>query len=285
VNAAEPGGTIHVAAGAGQDYQVGHKPITIAFENGPSVTQQADNSEPSLLSLTVSGTPQSEVIEFVRGGAGVIRVAIDSLPTGSFSPTGRLIAWGAAGDDDISVDGSLTLRATLHGGHGHDRLKGGAGHDSLFGEAGDDLLAGSHGRDLLIGGLGADRLVGNADEDILISGTTDFDEHEAALAAIMAEWSSARSYSQRTSNISGAISGNTFGGRTNGNYFLNTEPSSGPVTVHDDGAKDMLTGAAGQDWFFANLFLDNGDDAEQKDKITDLGAAEFAQDLDFIESP
>jgi hypothetical protein len=44
----------------------------------------------------------------------------------------------------------------------------------------------------------------------------------------------------------------------------------------------MLMGAAGQDWFFANLFLDNGDDANHKDKITDLHANEFALDLDFI---
>jgi hypothetical protein len=44
----------------------------------------------------------------------------------------------------------------------------------------------------------------------------------------------------------------------------------------------MVTGSAGQDWFFANLFLDNGDDAVTKDKITDLSASEFAQDLGFI---
>jgi hypothetical protein len=52
--------------------------------------------------------------------------------------------------------------------------------------------------------------------------------------------------------------------------------------VLDDDEKDMLTGSAGQDWFFANLVLDNGDDANQKDKITDLSASEFALDLDFI---
>ena len=41
----------------------------------------------------------------------------------------------------------------------------------------------------------------------------------------------------------------------------------------------MLTGSAGQDWFFANL------DTGVLDKITDLGAAEFAIDLDFINAP
>ncbi len=46
-----------------------------------------------------------------------------------------------------------------------------------------------------------------------------------------------------------------------------------------------MTGSAGQDWFFANQFLDNGDNPNHKDKITDLHAAEFANDLDFITGP
>ena len=61
----------------------------------------------------------------------------------------------------------------------------------------------------------------------------------------------------------------------NGNYFLKTD---GPgATAFDDGAADVLTGGAGLDWFFANL------DTGVKDKITDLGAAEFAQDVAFIQ--
>ena len=46
-----------------------------------------------------------------------------------------------------------------------------------------------------------------------------------------------------------------------------------------------MTGASGEDWFFANLFLDIGDDATKKDKITDLHAGEFATDMDFILLP
>jgi len=40
----------------------------------------------------------------------------------------------------------------------------------------------------------------------------------------------------------------------------------------------VLTGSAGQDWFFANL-----DRAWSRDWITDLGKTEFADDLDFIQ--
>jgi hypothetical protein len=73
------------------------------------------------------------------------------------------------------------LPASRYGGAGNDRLKGGCGPNVLLGGARDDLL---------VGGTGADRLVGNAKDDILIAGTTPFDgnSNEAALAAIMAEW-------------------------------------------------------------------------------------------------
>jgi hypothetical protein len=63
---------------------------------------------------------------------------------------------------------------------------------------------------------------------------------------------------------------------------LRVDPTSaGSATVFDDGSYDVLTGSAGQDWFFAQL---DGGNGRVKDKITDLGAAEFAADLDFINS-
>ncbi len=37
-------------------------------------------------------------------------------------------------------------------------------------------------------------------------------------------------------------------------------------TVFDDNQKDTMTGSAGQDWFFAKLVLDAGDDANRKDE-------------------
>jgi Ca2+-binding RTX toxin-like protein len=106
------------------------------------------------------------------------------------------------------------------------------------------------GRDLLIGGAGAAQLRGNGGDDILIAGTTAFDHNQAALAAIMAEWTSARSYADRMANLSGTGSGPS----NNGNYFL---MAGGPnATVFDNGAVDVLNGGSGMDWFFANLTQD-----------------------------
>jgi len=48
-------------------------------------------------------------------------------------------------------------------------------------------------------------------------------------------------------------------------------------TVVDDGAKDILTGSAGVDWF-----LYNDDGAGVRDRVTDLHDDEFRDDLDFI---
>jgi Ca2+-binding RTX toxin-like protein len=146
----------------------------------------------------------------------------------------------------------------------------------LLGGEGDDLLVGGDGRDLLIGGTGADRIVGNADDDILIAGRTNHDAFDDALALIMAEWSSSRSYSDRVANLRGTGTGV----RANGSTFLRTDGVG--ANVLDDGTADVLTGSAGIDWF---LFNADGDNEASKDKVTDLSAKEFADDLDFIHSP
>lgn len=84
----------------------------------------------------------------------------------------------------------------------------------------------------------------------------------AALSAIQAEWTSARDYTTRVANLHGTGSGL----HLNGAYFLQAD-----ATVADDGARDVLTGSAGRDWFFANT-----EGSGQRDKITEIGCEEFA---------
>jgi len=232
---------------------------------------QPDPCDPTKTALVVGGTAAADTIVFSPGAnSGDITVSLNGVSLGVFQPTGRLIAYGQAGNDDIQVAGSISLVAELHGQGDNDRLKGAAGNDLLFGEDGDDLLVGGQGRDLLIGGTGADRIVGNADDDILVAGTTAFDQNHDALCAIMNEWTSDRDYLTRRTNILGT--GN--GPRHNANYFLTTDGDE--PTVYDDAAKDVMTGSEGQDWFFANL------ESGVLDKITDLNADEFQPDLQFI---
>ena len=253
VDAITPGGTVNVEAGGKfKDYAPGSKLVTIAFQNGPSLTQETDSLNPDERSLVVTGTPGNDQILFNPGGGqgGSVKVLVNNLPQGVFSPTGRLIAYGMGGDDDIEVAGGVTLPAWLFGGTGNTRLKGGGGNNVLIGGGGDNVLIGGAGRDLLIGGSGASTLNAGGGEDILIAGTTAYDANEAALNAIMAEWTSDDSYATRIANLSGTGTGP----RSNGNYFL---IASGPnATVFGNNATDVVNGGAGLDWFFVDLARD-----------------------------
>jgi Ca2+-binding RTX toxin-like protein len=180
---------------------------------------------------------------------------------------------GGAGHDILDAG---TGDDYVQAGAGNDMVQGGNGDDILVGDDGDDLLVGGPGRDILIGGRGSDRLVGSADDDILIAGLTAHDHNAAALLAILAEWTSTRTYAERVANIMGTASGSKFAARANANYFLYAD---GPAaTVLDDGAEDLMTGSAGQDWFLFNKDGDGG----VRDRVTDLHANEFQTDIDFI---
>ena len=236
---------------------------------------QDDPCHPGETALVIGGTTGADhIIVHPSGNSGAVVVSVNGTSSGPFTPTGRIIVLGQAGNDDIQIAGSVSISAWLFGEDGDDRLKGGNGHDVLLGGAGEDLLSGGQGRDLLIGGVGADRIVGNADDDILIAGSTVHDSSDTALCAIMHEWTSGRTYGQRVANLSNqTVSGTS---RENGVYFLLSDGSE--RTVLDDDAADILTGSAGQDWF---LFNADGD-GTARDRATDLHAAEFAADLDWL---
>ena len=79
----------------------------------------------------------------------------------------------------------------IFGGSGNDIICGGNGNDLVLGEAGDDWLWGGDGLDIVIGGLGYDTLTTDKD-DLATEGTTRADQNEAALAAILQDWSTTR---------------------------------------------------------------------------------------------
>src|SRR5262249_10124047 len=152
-------------------------------------------------------------------------------------PVSRIVVFGQAEDDDIRVADDITVSAWLYGGSGHDRPKGGGGNGGLGGGSGGGVLVRPPGRELLIGGTGSERLVGGRGDDILVAGTTDFDVNEAALCAVMDEWTrSDADYATRIGHLTGSMPGGL-----NGLYRLTA------ATVHDDGMADRLTGSSGLD--------------------------------------
>jgi Ca2+-binding RTX toxin-like protein len=187
---------------------------------------------------------------------------------------------GAGSDTlDASAVPVIHPHLILRGGNGNDQLKGSQGADILLGEGGNDALLGQDGRDVMIGGTGADQMNGNAGDDLLIAGFTDHDASDAALLAILAEWTTPRDYKTRIANLMGTGSGSDFDHRLNGNIFLKTEGQT--ATVHDDGAADKLTGGSGRDWFLYNTDGDGG----TKDKATDLKRDEIGTDIDVVSQP
>lgn len=152
----------------------------------------------------MGGTPGNDILEVSPSGKGdSIQVRVNQDLWKVPPPTGRLLLFGQAGDDTLHVGGSIQLPAQLDGGSGNDHLQGGGGNNVLLGGPGDDVLQGGAGRDLLVGGPGADRLIGESGDDLLVAGDVRFQALDAALGAIMAEWTSTRSYVQRVANLCG----------------------------------------------------------------------------------
>ncbi len=269
VNAVPVGGTVNVQTGASGAYDVGAKLLTINFDNGVFVSQQADSLDPTKRSLVVNDMyifNPNRTITFTAGSSPAeIDLKINNFPKGTFLPTGRLIAYGGS-SDTITVDSSVLMPAWLYGG-GSGKLTGGSGNNVLIGSAGD-VLTGGAGRNLLIGA--GSKLQSTSGQDILISGSVFFSISqgvfglpEAALAAMMAEWTSADSLAQRIANLSDNTASPLFSAsRKNGNYFL---LDSGPnQTVFDDYRADKVIAGSGPAWIFAG----------SADKITGLTAAD-----------
>jgi Ca2+-binding RTX toxin-like protein len=145
----------------------------------------------------------------------------------------------------------VKLPAWLFGGGGDDWLQGGGGESILVGGDGDDRLHGGRGRSLLIGGDGRDQLKAHGDA-VMIAGSTDHDANALALCAIMEEWTSSRSYSERAANLA---------------VWLNA------TTVDDDGDQDQLLGGSGQDWFLASVA------SRRRDRVSGAGREEIITDI------
>ncbi len=228
--------------------QDGHvsDPVTQTVNVTPwAVQTQPDPSHPgqTMRVLVIGGSTGADNILLTRSGNGVhvsirektFNKALDQVFSG---PIDRIVVYGQDGNDYISVASNLHQTAELYGGGGDDALYGGGGDNLLVGGDGSDLLVGGQGRNVLIGGQGRDVLLGGSKSDLLIGGSTAFDDNEAALRAILAEWTSRADYRTRVGHLLGTVAGGL-----NGPYDLNAS------TVYDDGSYDYLSGGCGRDWF------------------------------------
>jgi hypothetical protein len=200
-------------------------------------------------------TPAVRLVDGVYG----VNLSMNMVNYGSFFPSSHVEIFSQGGNDNIStaaqtINGVLTYVSLpviclagngnyvldFSGSNSNGQVGVAAPSNVLVGGGGADLLIGGQGQDILIGGAGQSTLRGGSGGDILIGGTTNFDNNVAALASILAEWSSGTYYNGRIGHLTGSM-----GGGFNGTIFLNSS------TVHDNGKADSLYGGPGMDWFLA----------------------------------
>jgi Ca2+-binding RTX toxin-like protein len=145
--------------------------------------------ERSLMSITVVGglvelvgSTGDDVVTVTTPAAGQVRIvsgATGDDRTFNVSQIDSILIRVRAGNDQVTINPSVTLPVevrgwsgndTILGGGGNDTLLGGGGNDYLNGRGGNDSLRGQNDDDFLLGGAGDDTLDGQAGSDLLDGG-------------------------------------------------------------------------------------------------------------------
>ena len=176
-----------------------------------------------------------------------LHISLSGIGLAKLTDTGgphTIDASGFSGQDTLTTG---AFGDVLYGGSGSNVMNGGAGNDILIGGGGNDTLNGGGGSDLLIGAGGNDSLSSGTGSDLMIGESTTYDSNITALDAILAEWSSSDSYSDRINFLMN-------GGGLNGSFVLNNS------TVINDVAANVLTGGGGtgqNNWYI--IYSTGGD--------------------------
>jgi Ca2+-binding RTX toxin-like protein len=230
--------TITASGAAAANYTISYKTGTMTVYAGTNAAELVKDPITGVNSLYIFGTTANDLISVVPLSSTVVNtvvVWINGKNKGTFvvPDSGRIIAHGFAGNDTLCVNSNIIRSAWLYGDAGNDTITSGSGNDYLFGGDGLDSLTGGAGRNIQIGGAGGDSLIANSTgstgESLLIGGTTSYDANDAALYAILKEWSSSDSYATRVNYIRG----NSTAG-LNGSYAFKAG------TVINDNVADKL---------------------------------------------
>ncbi|WP_254513437.1 calcium-binding protein [Anatilimnocola floriformis] len=227
------------------DWSAGAKGTARIVDNGGTADQVQVIGTAGADAILVTGSvlrSLAAVVDFrntgieqltVDGGAGSDTILVLGSPVGTFV---RLL--GGQGNDVLQgSDGS----EFISGGDGNDIITTGQGDDLVLGGAGNDVITTLPGisRSLVIGGLGSDTITAGGTGTLLIGGTTNYDNNEAALRSLLAVWARRDlSYALRLAQL-------RVGGGANGANVLTA------ATVKEDNARDILFGSVGQDWYWA----------------------------------
>ncbi|MFN9199230.1 MAG: beta strand repeat-containing protein, partial [Planctomycetaceae bacterium] len=255
--------------------------ITVTDDDGSSTSQtkslsivaahlQVSELDPTQTDLFVGGTTGNDTIALALSGTNTT-VTINAVSAGSFAPTGRIVVFGQAGNDTVSVASTITRNAWLYGDDGNDTLTGGGGNDVITGGAGTDSQVGGTGNDLYLfdadSALGIDTVNDSAGIDTLDFLATTGQAIALNLALTTAQVVNANLTLTLTSasaieNLTGGSLADTLTGNTLANVLV-----GGP-------GNDTLTGAAGNDVYRFDL-----DDNLGADTLNETGGGIDTLDL------
>ncbi len=152
--------------GAALDGEVEDYLFTITTPALGSVQSIVDPIRPADTMLLVNGTDGNDTISVAKSGAGYI-VTRNGVNSPVLAATSRIVIFGLAGRDKITIAPDIVLHSLIDGGVANDTIIGGGGHDRLLGGDGDDSITGGAGDDTVYGGNGIDTLLGNDGANLL----------------------------------------------------------------------------------------------------------------------
>ncbi len=160
----------------------------------------------------------------------------------SFSAVGieKLLIYGGAGNDSITIDESVTIATEIYGGSGDDSIIGGSGDNLIFGGEGQDRIYARGGNDELYGGEGGDIIEGGAGNDVLYGGAGN---------------DTLRGFAGDDALYGGLGNDTLEGGVDNDTYYFAND--FGNDTVEDTGSNlNRAAGQAGDTWDFTAVTTD-----------------------------
>jgi len=196
-----------------------------------AIRLRANADNPLLTDLVWSGTSAADTVKFEQVDPTTIRVreqvlngvAVNNEQVFS-GVTGRLIAYGNAGNDTLDAAG-LATKVTLDGGANNNTLYGGNGGDILIG--GSNGGEGRQGNNVIIAGNGNNTIYGN---DVL-----------------------ARKSASGGNNLIVGGSGNDI---IYGNFGANLVTSSNPAGNGGEGGQNVIVAGGGADTVYASQIVD-----------------------------
>lgn len=214
------------------------------------VYYDTDNSSPNYQKYVVSGFGHEQAFSgvsqiLVESGSGNDQITIDA------SVTVPVTVYAGEGNDNITVlrTGTVADPNLFYGEAGNDRLVGGPGTDRLFGGDGDDVLIAGTGDDYLEGNAGDDSLTADAGDDVLKGGDGGDDlDGGPGVDQLFGESGNDR--------LAGGLGQNQLEGGDGDDFIDGGDDPAASDMISGGAGKDIIHGKAGTDTIYGG----DGDD-------------------------